>query len=251
MHRIALWTLAVATLAIGLMTTPAAAQTAPGAFSPEQSRAIEQMIRDYLLKNPEVILEAIQGLKEREERANAEGARKAIVDRRAELINDASAPIAGNPNGDVTIVEFFDYRCPYCKQVKEPIATLLREDPKVKVVYKEFPILGPDSRVAARAALAAHRQGKYHAVHDGLMRTRGSLDEAVIMKVAADAGVDVARLKRDMEAPEIAESLDRNAQLARALNVSGTPAFIIGNQLVPGAVDIATLKKLVAEARAK
>ena len=149
----------------------------------------------------------------------------------------------------MTIVEFFDYRCPYCKQVVGALTQLLNDDRKLRLVFKEFPILGPDSVVAARAALAAHVQGKYHAMHEALMRARGTLDETTVLKIATSVGLDATRLQSDMNKPEIAASLDRNHRLARDLAINGTPAFVIGNHVVPGAVDLETLKKLVAEAR--
>lgn len=211
--------------------------------------AIERIIHDYLLKNPEVILEAIENLEKRRN-ANAQDAAKAVLaERRDEIFNDPDAPVAGNPRGDLTIVEFFDYRCPYCKQVVGPLAQLLKEDGKLRLVHKELPILGPDSLVAARAALAARKQDKYHPMHAALMRLR-TLDEASIFKVATENGLDAARLKSDMQSPQIEEILERNRKLARDLNITGTPAFIIGDALVPGAIDLRTMKSLVAEARA-
>jgi protein-disulfide isomerase len=232
-------------LAAALMLAgPAAAQTA----TPDVP-AIERIVRDYLLKNPEVILEAIENL-EKKRTENAQGAAKAaIAERRAELVDDPDSPIAGNPNGDIAIIEFFDYRCPYCKQVVPTLAQLLKEDPKLRLVHKELPILGPDSVVATRAALAARKQNKYHPMHAALMRTR-ALDEASILKLAAEQGLDTARLKADMQSAETDEIIERNRRLARALNITGTPAFIIGDALVPGAIDLRALKSLVAEARA-
>lgn len=231
-------------LAVLMLAGAAAAQT-PTPDVP----VIERIVRDYLLKNPEVILEAIENL-EKKRAENAQGAAKAaIAERRAELIDDPDSPIAGNPNGDIAIVEFFDYRCPYCKQVVPTLAQLLKEDPKLRLVHKELPILGPDSVVATRAALAARKQNKYHPMHAALMRTR-ALDEASILKLAAELGLDTARLKADMQSPETDEIIERNRRLARALNITGTPAFIIGDALVPGAIDLRALKSLVAEARA-
>jgi protein-disulfide isomerase len=234
-------------VAFGLAGAPSATAQAPA--PPLTREQVEAIVRDYLLRNPEIIVEAIDGLEEKRRQATESSQRDALAAKRVELVNDPDAPVAGNPDGDVTIVEFFDYRCPYCKQVVPTIAQLLRADGKVRVVYKELPILGPDSVVAARAALAARAQGKYHQLHEALMRARGTLDEATVLKIAADAGIEVARLKADMGKPEIEAIIDRNRRLARALSLTGTPAFIIGNKIVPGAVDIDTLKKLVAEAR--
>jgi protein-disulfide isomerase len=210
---------------------------------------VEQIVREYLLANPEVILEAVEGLQEKRRTAGQAGQREAMAAQRAQLYGDPDSPVSGNPEGDVTVVEFFDYRCPYCKRAATAVSDLIREDGKVRVVFKELPILGPESVLAARSALAARAQGKYGAMHDALLRHSGGYDEAVIAKIAAEAGLDVARLKADMARPEIAAMFDRNVQLARSLSLTGTPAFVIGDRVVPGAVDLNTLKRLVAEAR--
>lgn len=235
-----------AAFAAMLVGSVAIAQTAP---SPVPREQIEQIVREYLLNNPEVILEAIQGLEEKR-RAEAEATQRRVLSSRREAIfNDPTSPVAGNPKGDVTVVEFFDYRCPYCKQMAGPLVRLLKEDGNVRFVFKELPILGPDSVVAARAALAAKAQGKYVDMHEALMRARGTLDEATVLRIAGDIGLDTARLKADMGRIEIDDVFERNRQLARELSISGTPAFVIGDRVVPGAVDLETLKKLVADAR--
>ncbi len=229
-----------------LGATQAAAQ-APAANLPRDQ--IEQIVREYLLSHPEIIVEAIEGLEEKRRRAAEDSQRQALAAQRDLIFNDPDAPVGGNPGGDVTLVEFFDYRCPYCKQVAQPLAQLIKEDGKVRFVFKELPVLGPDSVVAARAALAARLQGKYVEMHDALLRHRGTYDDQAIARIAADIKLDARRLKADMEKPEITAMLDRNRQLARDLAVTGTPAFVIGNMVVPGAVDLDTLKKLVADAR--
>ena len=231
---------------ISFAATSVSAQTPVPPLTREQ---VETIVREYLLRNPEIILEAIEGLEEKRKQSTEAAQRDALVGKRAELVNDPEAPIGGNPDGDVTIVEFFDYRCPYCKQVTPSIAQLLKADGKIRFVYKELPILGPDSVVAARAALAARAQGKYHQLHEALMRTRGTLDETVVLRIAGETGLDTARLKTDMGGAAIDAIIDKNRKLARDLSLTGTPAFIIGNKIVPGAVDLETLKKLVAEAR--
>lgn len=238
--------LAVAACLAVLGGAQAAAQDAAATLSRDQ---IEQIVREYLLSNPEVIIEAIEGLEEKRRRATQDSQREALAAQRDMVFNDPDAPVGGNPAGDVTLVEFFDYRCPYCKQVAEPLAQLIKEDGKVRFVFKELPVLGPDSVVAARAALAARLQGKYVEMHDALLRHRGKYDDQAIARIAAEVKLDPRRLKADMEKPEITAMLDRNRQLARDLAVTGTPAFVIGNVVVPGAVDLDTLRKLVAEAR--
>ncbi len=236
----------IACVAIAALT-PAHAQSPSS--QPMTREQIEGIVREYLLNNPEIIIEAVEGLEEKRRR-EAERERSAALSAKSDqILNDGDAPIAGNPQGDVTIVEFFDYRCPYCKQVAPTLTELLRGDAKLRFVFKELPILGPDSVVAARAALAANMQGKYLAMHERLLRHRGGFDEQTITRIAGEAGLDVARLKADMGKPEIDAMLDRNRQLARDLAINGTPAFIIGDKVVPGAADLQTLKRLIAGAR--
>ncbi len=159
------------------------------------------------------------------------------------------APIGGNAKGDVTIVEFFDYRCPYCKQVEPSLDALLREDERLRVVYKEWPILGKDSVYASRVALAAVKQGKYDVFHSAMMATQGQINEEVILKVANSVGLDVAKIKADMNTAEIEDILTRNKNLAEALGIHGTPAWVIGDEMIAGAVDIATMKAKIAAVR--
>lgn len=220
-------------------------------LSPAQIEAIQEVIRDYLVNNPEIIGEAITKLRASQRAAARQAVRQTVVAKRDELLNDAGSPVGGNADGDMTVVEFFDYRCPYCKATAPDLKRLLEEDDDIRLVYKEFPILGPDSVFAARAALAARGQGKYVAFHDALMRLEDGLDEAAVMEVARGVGLDTDRLRRDMAAPEIDAVLERNFRLANALNITGTPTFVIGDNLVPGAVGLATLRARVREARRK
>lgn len=216
---------------------------------PEQRAAIETIIHDYLLKNPDVMIEALRGAEDKLNHEADARATKVLSDRSTEIFDDPGTPVGGDPQGDVTIVEFFDYRCPYCKQVLPALQTLLREDHKLRFVYKEMPVLGPASVVAAHAALAAQRQGKYEAFHAAMMATKGQITEDTVYKVASSVGLDVDRLKQDMTAPEIERELKANLALADALNIHGTPGFIVGKKIVPGAVDLDALKDMVAEAR--
>ena len=168
------------------------------------------------------------------------------------LFSDLESPVAGNPDGDVTLVEFFDYHCAYCKRMRGPVMTVLEEDPGLRVVFKEFPILGPDSVVAARAALTSRNQNpdKYVEFHTALMSTRGRLTQPRILAIARDVGFDAERLETDMDSPEVTATIRRNLALARALGITGTPSLVIGTQLVPGAVSLRTLRQLIAQARA-
>jgi protein-disulfide isomerase len=240
-----------AALAIGVAVAGGglAARAAEPALTPGQSEAVNQLIHDYILAHPEVVLEALKSLDAREQ-ANSEAERqKVLIERKAELFQDPGTPVGGNPNGSVTIVEFFDYRCPYCKAMIADLNDLVRSDGNIRFVYKEFPILGPASQYAAKAALAAQLQGKYVALHDAMMSYKGQLAEDTVMELAAKAGLDTAKLKADMEKPEIAEQIAKNLDLAAALHLGGTPGFVLGGTVIDGAVPIARMKEMVEAAR--
>ncbi len=215
----------------------------------EQREAIEGIIHDYLLHNPDVLIEAVRGAEDKLNREADAKAEKVLSDQRREIFDDPATPVGGNPQGDVTIVEFFDYRCPYCKQVLPSLQALLKEDHKLRFLYKEMPVLGPASVTAAHAALAAQQQGKYEAFHNAMMATKGQITDETVYKVAGSVGLDVDRLKQDMNAPDIGQALKTNLALADALNIRGTPGFIVGNHIVPGAMDLDALRNMVAEAR--
>ena len=244
------WFLAVALLAavVAVLIPPA---SLAADFTPDQRKAIESIIHDYLTKNPDVLLEALQAAEDKMKGDAKDKAAQALSTRRREIFEDPDTPFAGNPNGDVSLVEFFDYRCPYCKQVEPSLEALLGEDRQLRLVYKEFPVLGPESVTASKAALAARKQGKYDAFHRAMMTIKGQINDTAVYKTAESVGVDVDRLKRDMAAPEIARALKANTELADALDIRGTPGFIVGNEIVPGAIDLASLKQLIATARKK
>ena len=218
--------------------------------SPDR-QAIEQIIHDYLMAHPEVVIESLRAGDVRIKEREAEESRAQIVKHQDDLVRDTKSPVGGNPAGDVTIVEFFDYRCPYCKQVEPALEALLKEDSRIRIVYKEFPILGPQSLVATQVALAAFKQGpqKYARLHAALMSAKGELSQDSIFKAAETTGLDVAKIKADMNGRDIDALIKRNYDLAEALNIRGTPAFIVGSAMSPGAVDLATFKKMVADAR--
>ncbi len=222
---------------------------ASGALTPAQKSAVDGLVHDYILAHPEVILEAVQGLHDRQQQAAADNTEKLIAANKRFLRNDPSSYVAGNPQGDVTIVEFFDYRCPYCKEMVPTIAALLKEDGKIRLVLKEYPVLGPDSLFASRAAVAALELGHYEPFHDALMASRGSLNETVVMAKAAQSGIDVAKLKTAMADPHIMAELRANRALGDELRIDGTPGFVIGDTLVPGAISGEQLRELVAAAR--
>jgi protein-disulfide isomerase len=200
-----------------------------------------------LSPNPIPLIKALPAAKD--ELYRETDAREMLNDHHAEIFDDPATPVGGDPHGDVTIVEFFDYRCPYCKQLQPALQTLLDQDHKLRFVYKEMPVLGSASVLAARAALAARRQGKYEAFHAAMIGTKGPITEDTIDRIAESVGLDVEWLKQDMAAPEIVRALKANLVLANALNIHGTPAFIIGGRIVMGAIDLDTLKKMIAAAR--
>jgi len=225
------------------------AQDAGATFDEKQREEIEELVRQYLLEHPEVLVEALQAHEARQREAEAEQQRQAIVAEAATLKEDPAAPVLGNPEGDVTLVEFFDYRCPYCKRVTGALAQLLKEDPQLRLVMKEFPILSQESVQAARAALAAERQGKYEAFHFALMENGGDFTDEEIMALAESVGLDTAQLKADMGDPAIESALRDNHALAERIGITGTPAFVIGDRLVPGAISLDQMRSLVAAAR--
>jgi len=233
----------------GTMPTGLAAATEP--VTTGDKAAFGKAVRDYLIANPEVLVDAMQELERKQDGQRDTQAVKAIQENRARLMSDPDSPIVGNPNGDVTIVEFSDYQCPYCKRAHVTVKSVLAADSKVRLVFKDLPILGEPSRIAALAALAARTQDKHLELHNALMEYNGKLDRDRIMQLAGSVGLDIDRLQKDMDDPKLKEIIDRNMALASALGVRGTPAFVIGNQFVPGAIDAESLRKLISDARTK
>jgi protein-disulfide isomerase len=211
--------------------------------------AFERRVRDYLVANPEVIVEAMQNLERRQREAEQTEAQAALTAHRDELLNSPESPVGGNPQGDVTMVEFFDYNCPYCRQVAPAMVAAEDGDPQLRIVYKEFPILGPNSVFAARAALAARRQNLYPQFHKAMMQVSGSADEAQVIAVAEEIGLNLEQLRTDMQDPAIDAEIERNLALARALRINGTPGFVIGDEILRGATDLRTMQRLIGQAR--
>lgn len=214
---------------------------------------LDTAIHDYLVhRHPEVLMEASQALRQRQQAAQAAAAKQALASNKDAIYHNTADPVVGNPAGDVTVVEFFDAECPYCKMVAPDLARLYGADKGVRVVFKEDPILGPMSVTAAKAALAARKQGKYEAFHNALMWDKTpehQLTEPHIFEIAQSVHLDLAELKRDMASPEIDAQIAANIALAHKLGITGTPGLIIGDQLVPGAIRFEALKQAVAEAR--
>ncbi|MCB1519649.1 MAG: DsbA family protein [Hyphomicrobiaceae bacterium] len=230
-----------------------AAEKAPLAstFSPSQKSEIERIVKDYLVANPEVFLEIQQALEAKMEQAQSERMKAALAANADKLYRDPAAPIAGNPKGDVTIVEFFDYNCGYCKRGFSEIARLIDADPKVKFVFRELPILSKGSEEAARVALAARLQGKYWEFHSLMIEFKGQANEASAMKIAEKIGLDTAKLKKDMTSETVENEIKTVRELAQTLGINGTPHFLVGDRSIPGAPQdlFEQLKKDVAEVR--
>jgi protein-disulfide isomerase len=222
-------------------------------FSPAQRSAIEAIIKDYLTKHPEVLQDAMNELEKRQTAAEAEKQQATIKNSAATLFNSARQVVLGNPKGNVTLVEFFDYNCGYCKRALADMMDLLKTDPELRIVLKEFPVLGPGSVEAAQVAVAVRMQDKdgkkYLDFHQKLLGGRGQADKAHALAVAKEAGLDMARLEKDMASPEIKATLEEAFKLAQDLGVNGTPSYVVGTELVVGAVGLSALKEKVNTAR--
>jgi len=222
-------------------------------FSVDQQKLIEGIIQNYILENPKIILQSIREMEAREQHAKEQRVQQTLSDRSKDLIADPNSYVGGNPDGDITLVEFFDYQCGYCKQVHPTVSKLLKEDGNIRFVYKEFPILGPASVYAARAAIASRPQNKYFEFHNALMELKGPLSQQRVLKVAETVGIDAIRLAKDIEATQSDSDgvMELNYDLAKDLNINGTPAFIVGNTVIRGAADLVSLKEAIAAGRAE
>lgn len=219
-------------------------------FSALQKKEIDRYIREYLLKNPTILREANEALLRREEQEKQRSAAKNVKLLGSEIFEDPNTPVGGNPKGDVTVAVFFDYYCGYCKRNLPHLAALIEKDPNVRIVYKEFPILSPQSQTAARAALAASRQGKYDDFHKALVGS-SEVNEDIIKTLAATNKIDYPQLQKDMSDPRIDAELVQTAAIATSLGIEGTPAYVIGNHIFPGAVELDTLIKYIEQERIK
>ena len=205
---------------------------------------LNSIIEDFIRNNPEIVRDTLIALAAREE---AERKQTGL----AKVRDDQGDPVMGNANGTITLYEFSDYNCGYCKRVFEPIQQLVRDNPDVRLVIKEFPILSQSSLVAAKAAIAAEMQGKFGDYHIAMMTYRGQITDAVVMRMAAQAGVDIEQLKSDMESPKTMVIIQRTREAAAALEINGTPGLVVGDTVVPGAIGLDELVKLIAEERNK
>lgn len=243
---------ALRTLLLAVLLLWGAGHTVSAAeFNGSQRKEMEAIIKDYLLANPDILREMGQLLEAKERLAEDEQRKGALVANADQIFRDGTDFVAGNPTGKVTMVEFFDYNCGWCKKGFPEVLSLIEEDKDLKFVMKEFPIFGGDSDYAAQAAVAANKQGKYWAMHVAMMSHEGKITKETVDELAAAQGLDMAQLKKDMESPETAGILERNRTLAQSLAINGTPAFIIDDKLVPGYLPKAELASAINDVRTK
>ena len=256
---IATWLAATLLLAPVTMAQTPPAQTGPAeapaaqTFTADQQQAIEGIVKNYLLQHPEVLQEAMDVLDKRQKQADADKARATIRDNNATIFNSAHQVVLGNPQGKVTMVEFFDYNCGFCKHALPDMLDLLKTDADLKFVLKEFPVLGEGSVEAAHVAVAARMQDstgkKYLEFHQKLLGSRGTADKARALAAAKDAGFDMARIEKDMTSDEVKKTIEEDMKLADALGVSGTPSYVVGDEVVVGAVGIDELRQKIKAER--
>ncbi|PLX34053.1 MAG: disulfide bond formation protein DsbA [Hyphomicrobiales bacterium] len=228
---------------------PAAAQDK--AFSDSQRDQIGAIVREYLMKNPGILRDMMSALEAKEAKELSEAQASAVSSRADDLFRSSGDVVLGNPKGDVTLVEFFDYNCGYCKRALKDLLTLIDEDKNLRVILKEYPILSEGSVDAARASLAAGRQGKYMEYHTAMMKAPGQANEAKALRIAKEAGLDIGKMKTDMADPAMMKNLRDQILLARALNLRGTPAYVIDDVVVPGAVGADKLREHIKTVRAR
>jgi protein-disulfide isomerase len=223
-----------------------------GPGSSDQAR-VERTVRDYLTKNPEVLVEMTNELDKRQAAEQEAQQKKAISENADAIFRSPVSHVAGNPNGDVSLVEFFDYNCGYCRKAMPDVVKLVNDDGKIRLVLKELPIFGEDSEAAAKLALASNKQGKYFEMHQKLFSEPGKADKEKALRVAKELGLDVDQLQKDAGDPDIKKGLDEAKDLAQKLNLQGTPLYLIGDRVLPGAPDdlFDELKAKVAEVRKK
>ena len=223
-----------------------------GALTDKDRPEIEAIVKEYLLKNPEVLRDALEALEKHQSAADQDKQRRAISSNAKLIFESERGPSVGNPQGDVTLVEFFDYNCGYCKRAMQDVLQLTKEDPKLKVVLKEFPVLGPGSVDAAKVAIAVRMQdkgGKYIEFHRRLLGIRGEANKERALAAAKEAGFDMARIDKDLQSQEIGDTLKESAKLAESLGLNGTPTFVIADELIIGAQGYEILKNKIAATR--
>jgi protein-disulfide isomerase len=225
--------LASTTLVDAYAEEPAASSSA--AFSDEQKKAIGEIVKDYLTKNPEVLVEVQSALEAKLEKEQGEKLKTFLSENAKDIYRNPDSTVAGDPNGDITVVEFFDYNCGYCKRGLSQVQKLIQTDEKIRFVFKELPILSKGSEETARAALAAKRQGKYWEFHQAMLTAKGQSNEASSLKAAEALGLDMAKFKTDMASDAVKEELGKMKELAKKMGINGTPHFLVGDKSIPGA----------------
>lgn len=253
-------TIMVGLLGLGLMT--GGANAAQSSFSSQQQKDIQSIVKSYLVKNPEILLEVSKSLQQKQQKDMQQQAAGAI-DANGDNLFDHQSPVTGNQNGNVTLVEFFDYQCVHCKRMAPVISKLISADSNLRVVYKDFPIFGKGSNFAAKAAIAANMQGKYQALHDALLSKKQRLSSSIVLQAASSVGINTTKLKADMKSKAVQDILKNNMKLAESLRLMGTPAFVVaytpngkfshGNKafFVPGAASEGALQSLIKEVQEK
>lgn len=240
-------TMLLSGLAIGALAV-SNAKAEDGKFSAEQKEEIGAIIKDYLMTNPEIITEAMAELRMQQEKL-AEMKAKETISKYKDDFKSGKFPYAGNKDGDVVVVEFYDYNCGYCKKALPDVQALLEQDDNVMVVFMDMPILGPTSLTASKWAVAAHKQDKYFEFHTALMQHRGNKDEASLTKIATDLGLDVDKLKKDAESQDVQDHIGESMKIASEVGVQGTPAFLVGEKFFRGYIGEEALIQSVKDVR--
>jgi protein-disulfide isomerase len=219
-------------------------------LAPRQREQMQEIVREYLREHPEAVVDALLTMQQREQQAQEDRRKLTLATSQVELYAAPEDASLGNPKARTLIVEFYDYRCTYCRGIAANVRKLVEEDKDLRIVLKELPILGPESIYAARASLAASGHARFAEFHSALMAALGPLNDASVSRIAGAVGIDFAALKKRMETPEVQAAIDRNLALARSLGINGTPAFVIGASVYPGALENEIIKRLVSQLRA-
>jgi protein-disulfide isomerase len=234
-----------------LQEQPQTVEVATG-LTDDQKAEVAALVRTTLVAEPDILEEASVALEARRSEQEAERQSEAIVQLSDQLFRSDSDHVAGDVNGDITLVEFFDYNCPYCRRAMQDVLTLMGSDPNLRVVFKEFPVLSQESEDAALIAVAVQRQGdKYFEFHRKLMELEGYIDEQVARRVATEVGVDMAKLDEDLKDPAIREVIDSNRSLGDNVGINGTPAYVVGDRVLVGAAPVQEIAAAIAEIRAE
>ncbi len=245
--------LAVSMLVAGAtaLVPGAPAFAADPVFTDEQKKAIGEIVKDYLVNNPEVMVDVQTALDAKLEKEQSEKLKTFMAENAKDIFRNPDSPVAGDPNGDITVVEFFDYNCGYCKRGLADVQKLIQSDKKVRVVFKELPILSKGSEESAKAALAAKRQGKYWEFHQAMLSVKGQANEAAALKAAGGLGLDMAKFRTDMASDAVKDELEAMKALAKKMGINGTPHFLVGDKSIPGAPEDlhSQLEALVADFR--